>query len=597
MNSRKYKILLVVVSFVGALSIGWKMSTLPLWSHYPLFLFLFLWVGIVALMELRFSETLDSRKALILSSSSGLLLSLAFPPFGLTPLIFIAFIPLFYIHENLKISHSQKLFYTYSGLVFWNIYDTYWVANAALVPGMVAIWLNSLFMLMPWIAALKIGAKWPKLRWWAFIIFWISFEYLHLNWEISWPWLTLGNCWSSLTTWVQWYEYTGVFGGSLWVLLLNVLIFDFFKQTKDYKSTLNQSRIFHWKKLMIIIALILVPVLISYFRYYTFIPEGKYGEVAVIQPNYEPHYEKFKVDEMQQITRLGRLAEMVINQDTRFIVFPETCFGDSGGPVNADKVSSDNRSILFYDFIESHFNIPIVMGVTTVRFTQEGERPSKYARPSNKNTGSYEIGNSAIILKKRIEKVPVYYKSRLVPGPEIFPYRQFLPFLKPIVDKLGGSIYGLAIQQNRAVFESNGYKIAPVICYESIYGDFMRGYVKNGAQAIFVMTNDGWWDDTPGYKQHMAYSKLRAIELRKPVVRSANSGISCFIDSKGDVGQSIPYGVHSAIKQGISFSDDLTFYAVWGDLLAYIALVFGSFLVIYYIFSSIRKNIIPASNI
>lgn len=102
-----------------------------------------------------------------------------------------------------------------------------------------------------------------------------------------------------------------------------------------------------------------------------------------------------------------------------------------------------------------------------------------------------------------------------------------------MVDKLGGSVQGLGRQRERSVFESGSTKIAPVICYESIYGNYIGDYIRNGAEAIFIMTNDGWWDDTPGYHQHLAYGILRAIEFRKPIARSANTGISCFVDAKG----------------------------------------------------------------
>jgi apolipoprotein N-acyltransferase len=96
--------------------------------------------------------------------------------------------------------------------------------------------------------------------------------------------------------------------------------------------------------------------------------------------------------------------------------------------------------------------------------------------------------------------------------------------------------------------EKNGFKIAPAICYESIYGDFMSRYVKQGANLICVITNDGWWKNTPGHKQHMNYARLRAIETRIWVARSANTGISCFIDPNGNVIDPQAYNTQAAIK-------------------------------------------------
>ena len=559
---------------------GWQMSQLRLWGHWPLFLFLSGWCAVAIFLDYLYAGIPGRKYFLLLSGLSALLLGLSFPPFGFTPLIFFGFVPLFYIQEIADRNKTSELFYVYNAFVLWNIFDTYWVANAALLPGIVAIWLNSFFMLVPWIGAQWVGRKIPSLRWWSFASFWVVFEWIHHNWEISWPWLTLGNAWSSLTSWIQWYEYTGVFGGTLWTLIMNILFFQFILNLKKQLSIRKNSR-----TITLILCFLIFPVLISILIDRNFLAEGKYGEICVVQPNYEPHYEKFAVPEMEQITRLGRLAEINLTKDTRFILFPETCIGDIGGPVNSARVQDDNRIITFYDFIESHFNIPIVMGLTTIKFLRDGELDSPFKRTNQAIKEPYEIANSAVILKNRLEKnIPVYNKSRLVPGAEIFPYRRLLPFLSPLVDKLGGTVAGLATQKERTVFEAGNLVIAPVICYESIYGNYMRGYIKNGAQAIFIMTNDGWWDDTPGYKQHMAFSKLRAIEFRKPVIRSANTGISCFIDARGNLGKSLGYNVHSSINQGVTFSPYLSFYAKFGDLLAYLALLFATFFVILRLF-------------
>ncbi|MCC6816773.1 MAG: apolipoprotein N-acyltransferase [Saprospiraceae bacterium] len=579
---KRLNIFLSLVGFLIAGFSAYKMSELKLWSNYPLFLFIGLWIGLVLLYDYFFNNNnQDSNKLLFYSALSGLLLSIGFPPYGLTPLLFIGFVPLFFIQEECDKKGKSSLFYIYNSFVLWNIYTTYWVSNAALLPGVVAIWLNALFMLVPWYLSVWVGRKKPILQSLSFVSFWCCFELLHLHWEISWPWLNLGNAWSALPSWIQWYEYTGTFGGTFWILLLNVFIFSlFFKKNSHLIQFFPRLFSTTSKKVLLVLSIIFLPLVFSIIRFYTYVPTGRYGEVCLVQPNYEPHFEKFSVPEIDQITRLGRLAEASMSQQTKFVVFPETCFGDAGGPIRSDKLTIDNRIILLYDFIETHFFVPIVMGLTTINFL-EANSNSKFKRISPKTKQEFEIANSAVMLRDRQEQVKVYNKSKLVPGAEIFPYKDFLPFLSPIVDKLNGSTSGLATQNDRTVFENNGYKIAPVICYESIYGDYMRGYMKNGAQAIFVMTNDGWWDDTPGYKQHMAYSKLRAIEFRKPVVRSANTGISCFIDAKGTVGKALGYNIKSAITQGISFSDETTFYCKYGDLIAYTCLIISILTVLF----------------
>ena len=119
-----------------------------------------------------------------------------------------------------------------------------------------------------------------------------------------------------------------------------------------------------------------------------------------------------------------------------------------------------------------------------------------------------------------------------------------------------------------SVQTENGYTIAPAICYESIYGEFMSNYVRNGANLICIITNDGWWKKTPGHKQHMNYARLRAIETRTWVARSANTGISCFIDPYGNVFNPQPYNTAAAIKLTISRPVYKTFFVHYGDVLS-----------------------------
>jgi apolipoprotein N-acyltransferase len=155
----------------------------------------------------------------------------------------------------------------------------------------------------------------------------------------------------------------------------------------------------------------------------------------------------------------------------------------------------------------------------------------------------------------------------------MFPFKDFLFFLEPLVDKLGGSYEGHTKQAERAVFTGGPLNVAPIICYESIYGDFVGGYVRKGATALFIVTNDGWWDLTPGHVQHLKLGALRAIEHRRPIARSANTGISCFIDIRGRIIQPTKYGETTAIKGEMVPETRITFYTKWGDLVAKFAVL------------------------
>jgi apolipoprotein N-acyltransferase len=162
--------------------------------------------------------------------------------------------------------------------------------------------------------------------------------------------------------------------------------------------------------------------------------------------------------------------------------------------------------------------------------------------------------------------VQFYHKTKLVPGAESLPFGDALSFLKPAFEHLGGATGSYAGQKSPSVFYSqSGIGVTPVICYESIWGEWVAQSVRKGSQFIAVITNDGWWENTSGKDQHLEYAKLRAIETRRWVCRSANTGISAFINQRGDIVKQTKWWTRTAIKQDINLNSDLTFYVKYGD--------------------------------
>jgi apolipoprotein N-acyltransferase len=134
-------------------------------------------------------------------------------------------------------------------------------------------------------------------------------------------------------------------------------------------------------------------------------------------------------------------------------------------------------------------------------------------------------------------------------------------------------------------------KIAPVICYESVFGSYVSDYIKKGAEAIFIITNDGWWKNTNGYKQHLSYASLRAIETRRPVARAANTGISCIIDIRGNRKKETEWWTQTVIKGEIFPETRMTFYVKYGDYILRISLLISVLiLLIIFIAAPIRKK-------
>ena len=121
-----------------------------------------------------------------------------------------------------------------------------------------------------------------------------------------------------------------------------------------------------------------------------------------------------------------------------------------------------------------------------------------------------------------------------------------------------------------------------MICYESIFGEFVTDYVSEaGANFIFVITNDGWWGNTPGYVQHNSFSRLRAIETSRSIARSANTGISAFINQRGDILQRLGWWKRGGMKDTLNANDTITFYVKYGDYIGRIAVFTGIFILLF----------------
>lgn len=309
--------------------------------------------------------------------------------------------------------------------------------------------------------------------------------------------------------------------------------------------------------------------------------------IVVVQPNIDP-YEKVSAGSFEaQLQKLIITTEKQMDDMTGLVIWPETALYMGNG-INETEMKENFLLKPFWDFLQRHPNISLFTGVESYRVF---DRPTKTSQTFN--GFHYESYNGSALIDSSGPSA-FYHKSMLVPGVETLPW--FLKFLSKWFDKFGGTTAGYSKQAERTVLnEKHGYIIAPAICYESIYGEFMSKYVKNGANLICIVTNDGWWKKTPGHKQHMNYARLRAIETRTWVARSANTGISCFIDPYGRVYNPRPYDTQDAIKLSIYDEGRTTFFVQNGDLLSKIMLGWSVVLLIWVIGLKL-KNKLTAEN-
>lgn len=551
-----------------------------LWGYRPLFLLLSVWVAIVFMTDGLFSKQPDRWLLHGAAALSGSLLAFGFPPLPFFVLLFVGWVPLLWVEYRISARQERSrvwsfLPFAFSAMVIWNVGATYWVANTAFVAGVVANFLNALFMCVPLLLYYKTRRVVSvNLGYASLLGYWMTFELLHYNWEISWPWLTLGNGFATVPSLVQWYEYTGVFGGTAWVLTANLFAFYLLR---DYAGLTARQR---GSRLLTIGGILLVPMVGSYIAYLAYDPDtGREIEVVATQPDFEPHFRKFTMSNTERDRALLGLATPQMTAETDYVLFPETTFSR----VDMSDPGSNTTVRRYQGWLADYPDARLLTGVNAHRILDKNEMLTPNVREQSGPNGTtiyYERYNAAIqIAADREKEIPTYRKSKLVPGPEILPYKSWLFFLEPLVDKLGGTMAGLGTQDEPTVMRSgDGYGVAPIICYESVYGAHVARYVRRGAQVLFVVTNDGWWGDTAGYRQHQAYSRLRAIETRRAVVRSANMGRSCFINARGDVLQEGAYGEAVALRGKVSLNANETFYTSYGDLLGRIGLFLAGLL-------------------
>lgn len=543
-------------------------------------------------------------KYIILALISALLLSISWPTYGIPFFIFIALVPLLMVeHEITKFSKIKRKGWAVFGIsylvfIIWNIVTTGWLygsqnpdGSPALLAVVIPVLANSMlysivFMLYHWYKRIQ-GTYWGLVF---FVAIWMAFEKFHLSWELTWPWLNLGNVFSEYPKVIQWYDTLGATGGSFWILLINVYVFytvRIFEAGRKRKPLIINS--------VVVLLGIALPIIISLIKYSSF-DEKPSGQVNVLllQPDLDPYNEKYQKDSIQILTEMLNLAEQNSPKDGSvkidYYIGPETSVPGSG----SISESGFEHSLLLNtikNFLSTKPNSVFATGISSHRFFMDGNNVPKNAYQTAQGYW-VESYNSAVQLIPN-QNVEIYHKGKLVPGVEIFPYMNTLkPLLGDAMLNFGGTIASLGIDEERKVF-SNPYnkgKLAPIICYESVYGEFTTEYVKKGANFLAIMTNDSWWGVTQGHKQLLSYARLRAIETRREIARSANSGISAHINAKGDIESDTLYGDETALFAKINLYEGETFYVQAGDLLTRISVFVLGFLIFYTLIKKIQNR-------
>jgi apolipoprotein N-acyltransferase len=449
------------------------------------------------------------RKNLSFALTSGLLLGIPWiiPPFFF--LIFIAWVPLFQLEED--ICHNQNRYalfnYAFAGFLLWNILGYWWISQAQWLGAILIILANSLLQALVFWSASRVRTILRIPLFFPFLLIWMGYEHFHNTWDLAWPWLNLGNSLVTALKLIQWYEFTGVRGGSLWIILTNFAVFKAYEiyQKRGLGSMAPVGAG--------ILLLLLVPSFVSYQIYRNFREEGETVKIALIQPNLDPYTEKFVPEKQaQHLEEFFRTAETICDDETLYLFGPETLIVQQIDEKNPS-ASPYYRQLM--DFQQKHPRLNLLLGVHS--YQKLGNDIPPGSRFDREKGFYYEAFNTALFLAPG-SAPQFYHKTKLVT-------------------------------------QKKGF--------------------------ICMITNDGWWKNTPGYRHHYNFSPVRAIECRRDLVRVANTGISALIDARGMVIAQTPWWEKATLTGKVHLRQGRTFFARHGDYLGRISLALGILLIIY----------------
>lgn len=504
----------------------------------------------------------------LLIITAGILLGLSFPPFPFPFLQFPAFLLILRV-INLANSPKQAAYYTYPGFLIWNIISTYWLMMATIPAGIAAIVANALLMSLT--AMLIYWAQQKLTKPWLIAIlqscFWVGYEYLHFQWDLAWPWLTLGNAWSTFTSLIQYISVTGVMGVSAWAMLVTTL---------GYQAIQHRSKSLSYSA----IALVIILPVISLIQLSTLsLKSNKTVEVVTVQPNFNTYkqYGGFATPQ-QALSLLLNLSDSARTPDTDLILWPENgiypYITDRKNPRHMVRVTKQR---IFSK--AKNWNTVIIGGTSYFDYFYRQAPPL-----AQSSTYKPYLNYNAAIAFYPNGTTEIYRKHNLVPVVERLPFVNFFNTID-VFNWLNWAKYQGFGQGNKAtVFGIDSTKVPALICYDSVYPGWIRHFAQKNAGFITIITNDGWWGNSSGHIQHFKYARLAAIEFRKWIVRSANNGISGIITPDGTVKVKTEYWTRTAFHYKVPVLTEATFYARFGNWLpiGMLIIAIGSWGYIYF---------------
>lgn len=515
----------------------------------------------------------------LLLALSGVILGLAYPPNPVGLFGSIGLVPLLVALER---AESTKKFFrwSYSSLLLFSALSTWWVGSwqakadpFLMISCILLVLIHPLFFVVPLLIYRAVRRRTSLLFALAFLPFlWCGGEYLHTLGDASYPWLTLGNTQTYNLYFVQFIEFTGVWGLSFVLMVHNVaftaMVFALDGVARD------QAKIFRICSTLLAVTLVL-PFLYGFYvlgQDHPSPPE-RVAMVTIVQPNVDP-WDKWKTtdttDHIRLNSDLSRLSVKGLTPPDLFLWSENAIPYPFTAPDNVGRKAQVQRAV-------DSLGVPVLTGFPDYREYNTSTHPAPpsakiypRARPDGGvDTISYDHFNSAGLIVPGKGIVGAYHKMQLVPFGERIPFVDNVPWLMSALSwNVGISTWGKGeeiVTFSLPLRDATSTRVATVICFESVYPNIVREFVAQGAEFLTVITNDGWYMGTPGPRQHERFAQLRAIETRRAVARSANTGISCFINPYGQITGETSENRATTLTGGVELRRDLTIYVRWGD--------------------------------
>jgi apolipoprotein N-acyltransferase len=491
-----------------------------------------------------------------LSFLSGATVGFSYPPSILGPLAWIAFVPILALLDE-AVRRRQRwgamlyLFgWAWHGAANWWVMSWQSETDPYLMVAGAVLWIVHPLFLIPALALYPLVRlrNMPRPSALAVVVgAFVTVEWLHSLGDLSYPWLALGYTQLRSIALAQIADVTGVWGVSLVVIALNAVIYDWVARAVNNHQWLAEPGRAALRLGGRMLAVLAVPLVYGVARLVDYSPlPSKPVRIALVQANINP-WRKWEYADMEPLLARHLAVQDSLRQFERFdlAIWSETAMPISLLDATGARINARIRS--WCDSTDA----AVLLGFADI----EGYQPIK----------AY---NAAILITPRAEHFPVHRKSRLTPFGEYMPFSDAFPELARML-QWGVGISSWAKGPGATVLPlvrtDTLARLGVMICIESIYPNYVADYVRRGANVLVVITNDAWYDGTPGPDQHFAIAQMRAIETRRPIARCANSGITGFISPTGQVVLRAPALQATCIAAPVHPQHELTLFVRAGD--------------------------------